>query len=307
MLRRRVSFSLLLPLLFTGLLGAAEAQDLAELSIKPIYVTTRIFQLRAQKGRYEAPTDQLFRYATAKLADEERWQTSFQKLYPGFEAALLQTVERRIFRVAKPATVKVGQDGTKELVILLSGANSPGDGLRPGTSVVPEIELRFFSPGSKPLSYTIQPLEVETGMTYFFLLPTFKLTARDYTQFVRPGAPEQPFANDDFYLLFAFSVELDKRAPAPRPLEEQQLQAAAQKKVQPELPAALRQSGLGGKVQVRVEIAPDGKVAKALTLNSSLPEMNRAVIAAVRQWEFALTLFKESKEPIGSTLTFELK
>ena len=135
-----------------------------------------------------------------------------------------------------------------------------------------------------------------------------KLNAKDYADFIRKGAPATAFAEQDHYFLFALSVDLTKPQQSARSLNEQEsstLLVGATKKPQPELSAALKQAGLGGRVQVRVEIAPDGKVVKAVTHNSTLPEMNREAVAAARQWEFSPALFAEDKNPISGLLTFE--
>src|SRR5262249_30234195 len=92
-----------------------------------------------------------------------------------------------------------------------------------------------------------------------------------------------------------------------RPLDEQQsaeLQQQAAKKIQPEIPAALRETGMSGYVRANVEISPEGKVISANVHFSTFPEMNAEVIAAARRWEFPATLFAEDKNPITGYLTF---
>ena len=294
---------------------AAFAQEKKEVDqaldpmLTPIYVTVRVFDLSAKTDSYQPFTDQVFRLKTSGLSDEEKWQGAFKKTYPELSAALLQTEARRVFRTAKPAIINFGQLGGRTLQVQLFGAQSPGDGTTPGTSLVTDIGLHFGNDNtSPPITFSMQPLEVETGMTYYFASARAKLNAKDYADFIRKGAPATAFAEQDHYFLFALSVDLTKPQQSARSLNEQEsstLLVGATKKPQPELSAALKQAGLGGRVQVRVEIAPDGKVVKAVTHNSTLPEMNREAVAAARQWEFSPALFAEDKNPISGLLTFE--
>ncbi len=275
--------------------------------LAPIYVTTRIFQLSAKKGSSEEVSDQVFRLKTAGLSDEDKWHTAFLKTYPGLTPALLQTSNLRVFRTSKPGIINFGQQGGRTLQIQIFAAQSPGDGTTPGTMLIPEIGLHSVN-SSTPLTLSMQPLEVETGMTYYFAAPRLKLTEQDYAEFIRKGTPATAFAADDHFIVFAFSIELNRPAQTARVFNEKEsaaLLTAAQKKVQPELTDTVKKAGLSGRVQVRVEIAPDGRVVKALTQSSTLPEMNRAAVAAARQWEFSPALFADSKEPISGLLTFE--
>ena len=275
----------------------------------PIYVTTRVFQLSAPHGKYQEVSDQVFRVSTASHTDEAKWMASLKKLYPECTPALLQTVQRNVFRTSKPVTLRLGQMGFSSIEILLNGAQSPGDGTTPGTTLIAEVN---FNQGDvhavKPLTQAIQPIEVQSGKTYFFAARSMKLSGEKYVGFLRKDAPAQRYADEDVMLVFAFSVELEKPTPAARYFGERDsvaLQNDAPKKVQPVLAPALKQAGLGGKVQVRVEIAPNGKVTNAITFASSFPEINEAVIAAARQWEFAPALFADNKQPINGLLTFE--
>ena len=275
----------------------------------PIYVTTRIFQLSAPRGQYPEVTDQLFRVTTASHNDETKWLASLKKLYPGFTPALLQTITRNVFRTSKPATLRLGQMDFSSIEVLLNGAQSPGDGGKPGTSLIAEVVLNQGNVQAvTPLTQSLHPIESESGKTYFFAARALKLSGENYVGFLRKGAPAARYANEDVILLCAFSVDLEKPAPSARYFGERDsiaLQNEAAKKVQPVMPTELKQAGLSGKVQVRVEIAPDGKVAKAITFVSSFPEMNEAVIAAARQWEFAPALFANNQQPINGLLTFE--
>jgi len=150
-------------------------------------------------------------------------------------------------------------------------------------------------------------MEVESGATYYFSAPNLKLNSTDYVGFVRPNAPAQRFDGADVYLVFAFSIDLDKTTKPPRLLDEQQsveLQNGAAKKIQPKIPDALQEAGMSGYVRANVEISPEGKVTSANIHYSTFPEMNAEVIAAARRWEFPTTLFAQDKNPITGYLTF---
>ncbi|MGE0132747.1 MAG: energy transducer TonB [Blastocatellales bacterium] len=286
-----------------------DGQDLSDLQLRPIYVTTRVFQIRAKRGSYEDLNGQVFKMKTSKLTEYENWMNAFKKTYPGFDAALLRTESNRVFRTSKPAVVSLSKrPDDRDIEILLYGAQSVGDGVTPGTNLIPEVSLHFGNRRvMKPVTYVIQPLEVESGTTYFFTAPNLKLSSTDYVRFVRPNARAEQLDGNDIYLIFAFSVDLDKTARPARFLDERQsveLQNGAAKKIQPEVPATLREPGMGGFIRVRVEISPEGKVTGANIHNSTFPEMNAEVIAATRQWEFPATLFAENKNPITGFLTF---
>lgn len=283
-----------------------ESQDISQLRLRPIYVTTRIFQLKARRGGYEDLSGQVFKMKTSRLTEYEDWINAFRKTYPGLEAALLRTESNRVFRTSKPTVVPLSKRAdSRELEILLYGAQSYGDGVTPGTSLIPEVSLRIGQ--SKPVTYAIQPLEIESGTTYFFAALNLKMSSTDYVRFIRPNAPAEQFDGNDIYLIFAFSVDLDKTTQPARYFDERQsveLQNGAAKKIQPEISGALRDAGLGGFIRVRIEISTEGKVTGANIHNSNFPEMNAAVIAAARQWEFPTTLFAENKNPITGFLTF---
>jgi TonB family protein len=285
--------------------------DKAEIPLTPIYASTRIFQVSAPKGSFKDITDQIFRLKTAGLVDEEKWLNALKKVYPEFTPALLQTDTRRVFRTSRPGIITFGQESSRALQVQLFGAQSAGDGNTPGTTLVTEIGLYFGAERiARPITYAIHPLEIESGMTYFFAVPGLRLSGKDYTDFIRKSAPPAVFNAVDTFFVFAFSVELTTPVQTARLLNEQEsatLLNEASKKVQPEMPATLKRAGLSGRVQVRVEITPDGKVSRALTHSSTFPEMNREAVAAARQWEFSPKLFADDKKPISGLLTFEFK
>ena len=188
-----------------------------EIGAKPIYVTTRVFQVKAKQGSYEELNNQVFRMKTASLDQHEKWVRAFGKTYPGFETALLRTEEKKVFRSAKPTTLTlVKQQDGRAIEVQIFGAQSPGDGVKPGTSLIPEVALHFGNDRVlKPVTYAIQPMEVDGGMTYYFATNQMKLNAADYVKFVRPNTPIEAFDGADTYLVFAFSVELEKSARSP--------------------------------------------------------------------------------------------
>lgn len=308
--RTVVLFVLLGVFALTGLAQAADQaanQAIDSISITPIYVTARIFQLSAPRGQYQEPSDQVFRVSTANYTDETKWIASLKKTYPGFTPALLTTAVQRVYRTSKPQIVKVGQMGTSSLDLLLNGAQSAGENDKPGTTLIAEINLSQGGTAT-PVTHALQPMEVESGKTYFFAMRTLKLSGDSYVKMLQRWAPASHYAKEDIILLFAFSVELEKPAVTSRYFGDRDsvaLQRDATKKVQPVMPTSLQQIGLRGKVQVRVEIAPTGKITNAITQTSSFPEMNEAVITAARQWEFAPTLFAQNPQPINGLLTFD--
>src|SRR5262245_13322944 len=268
--------------------------------LKPIYVTARIFQAKAKRGSYDDLSNQVFKMKTASLAEHDKWIKAFGKTYPGLEVSLLRTEEKRVFRTSKPTTLSLAkQPDGRAIEVQLLGAQSPGDGTTPGTSLVPEVMLHFGNNlASKPITYAIQPMEVESGMTYYFASTNMKLTSTDDVQYVRPNALPEKFDGNDFYLIFGFAVDLEKPAQPVRYYDERQsyeLQEKAAKKVQPEVPAAFRDAGMGGAVRVRIEISPDGKVTAANVHGSTFPEMNLDAVTAARQWEFPVELFAQDK------------
>jgi TonB family protein len=316
MLYRSLSHQLLIACL--TLLSALPFSTLAQTKddaavidpMAPIWVTVRIFQLTAPQGKYQPPTDQVFRVPNESHSDEARWMTSLKKTYPDFTPSVLHTSLQRIFRTSKSARVRFGQLALNSLEVVLNGAQSPGENGKPGTTLVTEINFNESDAReAKPITHTIQPIEVESGKTYFFASRSLKLSGEKYTGFVRQNAPGKVFTNEDAFFVFAFAVDLDKRPANVQYFTERTsiaLQNDATKKVQPTLPAALQQNGLTGKITVNVEITPDGKVAKAITHTSNYPEANEYVVAAARQWEFPTTLFAQKKLPISGLLTFEI-
>lgn len=296
-------------LIFTAAIAAGQgSQTSEEISRKPIYITARIFQLKTKRGSAGELTDQVFKMRTASLSEDEKWISALKKSYPNLEIALLRTESRRIFRTSKPGIISlVRQPDGRDIQVTLNGAQSPGDGVTPGTSLISEIGLHFGNDLAKPpVTFAIQPMEVENGMSYFFAAANLKMNAADYVKFIRPSVPVEVFDGQGFFLVFAFSVDLDQNPQSPRFLDERQsvqLQDSATKKAQPEIAAGVREAGLGGFIRVRLDISA-GKVTNAGIHFSSFPEINNEALAAARQWEFPDNLFAEDKRPVTGFLTF---
>lgn len=313
----RVSILLVAVLMMSAAFSTVTAQEkskqadhsLENLATRPIHVTTRTFQMTVKRGSYDDVNDQVFRLSTSSLSNYDQWTSTFKKLYPEFEIDLLRSDYRKVFRTSKPAIISlVKQKDGRDIEIQLFGAQSYGDGITPGTTLVPEIALHFSDERTnKPLGFSINPLEVESGKTYFFAVRNLKMRSTDFVNFVRPSAPVESFDGSDIYLLFAFSVDLDTTTTPARLIDERQsveLQERATKKVLPEMPAALRGAGLGGNARVRVEISPEGKVSNADVSYSTFPEINKVAVEAARQWEFPKSLFETDKTPITCFITF---
>lgn len=288
---------------------AQENQSTDDIHLKPIYVTARIFQIKAKRGSYDDLSNQIFRMKTSSLAEHEKWIKAFAKTYPGMEVSLLRTDPKRVFRTSKPTVLSLSkQPDGRAIEVQLLGAQSPGDGITPGTSLISEVALHFGNDlAKKPVTYAVQPMEIESGMTYFFASTNLKLSSVDYIKYVRPNAPPEKFDGNDIFLIFAFSVDLDKQPQPARYFDERQsieLQEKATKKTEPIVPATLREAGLGGVVRVQIEISTEGKVSAANVYGSTFPEMNLEAMAAARQWEFPAELFAQDKNPITGFLTF---
>jgi TonB family protein len=284
----------------------AAPQDGQEVQHGPVYVTARVFQARAKKAEKPDVSNQVFRLRTAQLTDDEKWLTGIQKAYPDFEIGLLQTHQLRVFRSPRPAAVVFGNQAERNLELLVAAAQSPGDGVTPGLSLIPQVEYHFGDDRRfKPISLALQPIEAEAGMTYFFATTDCLREPRYYLPFLRPDLTEEALKSDDFFFVFALSVETSKPAVTARLLDAPQSaawQASATKKVPPELPAAWLKAA--ATVRVRVEVTPDGRVAQANIVNSTLPEANRAVLAAARQWEFPTAPTASNQQPVSALLTF---
>jgi protein TonB len=78
------------------------------------------------------------------------------------------------------------------------------------------------------------------------------------------------------------------------------------KNVLPEYPAAAKSAGVQGVVIIEAVIGADGKVADAKVLRS-VPQLDAAAVAAVKQWEFTPTLLNGKAVPVVMTVTVNFK
>src|SRR5262249_29254620 len=83
------------------------SHEIHELQIKPIPGTTGVFQTKAKEGSYEDWRGQVFKMKTARLTEYENWLNAFKKTDPGFDAALLRTDSKRVFRTARPTIISL--------------------------------------------------------------------------------------------------------------------------------------------------------------------------------------------------------
>lgn len=290
----------------------APAEQVTDFATRPIFLNVNLFQLEVDATSDPELTDQIFKMKTASLQEHEKWIRTFGKTYPGHPVSLLKLESRRVFRTSKPSLVSLTRqvDG-RSMVLEINGAQSPGDGVTPGTSLVTILNLQFGNDQLvKPVTYSITPMEVEHGMTYFYLVKQLRLSGLDYVRFLRPNEAAENFATKNYYLIIAISVDLDQTPIPPRYFDERQsasLQEQAAKKVELTVPEPVAKSGLSGLIRVRVDVAPDGKVSRANIAYSTLPEANQEAIAAARQWEFPVTLFASDQNPITTFITFNVQ
>jgi len=286
-----------------------ESEETRDFSTRPIFVNLYVFQVETDATQEIDLTDQIFRMRSSSLSDHERWMRAFSKVYPGTEISLLKQETRRVYRTSKAVTIPVSRQVEGRTITLeLNGAQSPGDGVVPGTSLVSILNLQFGNDvQAKPISYGIIPIEVEHGMTYFYLAKQMALRGQDYIRFMRPQESSDQFLNKAFYLLFGLAVDLDATENPARLIDERQsvrFQEGASKKVDLTLPETIEKRGLSGLIRVRVEIGPTGTISRADVAYSTLPEANLAAMQAARQWEFPTTLFATDPTPITAYLTF---
>jgi len=262
--------------------------------------------MRAKQGSYKDVTDQLFKLRTSSFTDEERIIANFAKVFPGFDFALLNSARLKVNRTSKGTTLNLGKSQNRSIDVIHYGANSPGVGNKPGTSLILEVNLTIGRP--EAISYGMQTVEAEDGITYFFSPTKLKFAPADYSTFLRPGIPAKTFEGYDRFIVIATSVDLTEKKVMTRNLDAKQsldLQGAATKKVMPELLPQVRADGLKGKVTAQVEVGPEGRVTHALIENSTLPEMNAAVVTAIRQWEFPSRVSEADKRPLRASLVFD--
>ena len=218
--------------------GESQAQRKTEPDVfgRPFDVTTRIYEMKAKQGSYKDVTDQLFKLRTSSFTDEERIISNFAKVFPGFDFALLNSARLKVNRTSKGTTLNLGKNQNRSMDIVHYGANSPGVGNKPGTSLIVEVNLTVGRP--EAISYGMQTVEAEDGLTYFFSPTKLKFAPADYSTFLRPGIPAKTFEGYDRFIVIATSVDLTEKKVMTRNLDAKQsldLQGAATKKVMPEL------------------------------------------------------------------------
>jgi TonB family protein len=290
---------------------APEPPEVTDFGSRPIFLNVNVFQLEVDAASDPDVTDQVFRMKSGGLQDHERWMRAFSKTYPGQKVSVLKLETRKAFRTAKPTIVQISrQNDGRAMILELNAAQSPGDGVTPGTSLVAILNLQFGNDQAiKPVTYSITPLEVEHGMTYFYLIRQVRLNSTEYVRFLRPNEQPEKFANKNFYLIVSISVELDQAVTPPRYYDERQslkLQEEATRKVPLALSAEKLNSGLKGMVRVKVDVGADGKVTRANVVYSTIPEANEEAIAAARQWEFPASLFESDKNPVTCFISFNV-
>lgn len=78
------------------------------------------------------------------------------------------------------------------------------------------------------------------------------------------------------------------------------------KNVVPEYPPVAKSARVGGLVQIQATIGPDGKVRDA-EVTKSVPLLDQAALAAVRQWEYRPTRVKGVAVPVIVNVAVEFK
>jgi TonB family protein len=73
--------------------------------------------------------------------------------------------------------------------------------------------------------------------------------------------------------------------------------------VYPDYPEDLRKKARAGRVALRLEVLPDGKVKTATVTSSQVPELNAATVEAAKKWTFKLPP-RARPAPVVITLTF---
>ncbi len=286
----------------------AWAQDDDQME-QPVYLTARLFEVRVPRSR-EPLTNQVFRLRNAAQTDDEKWLSNIKKAYPdATDAALLRTAQFRLFRRPRPGVIVIGDARLPHIEVHFSVAQ----GLRDDDTIntVALSEVNFYA-GAKsnnpiPLSMASHGFEVEPGLTYFYTADGIKLKPETYTAYFRDGNAAAADGSFDPYLVVVLSCEAAKHVPLSfDETTSAALQIKASKKAEPRWPDVVKQRGLFGKVQVRVELNAEGKVAAANVWSSSLPEGNLAALEAARQWEFPSAALAGINAPASALLTFAI-
>ncbi|MBS1808888.1 MAG: energy transducer TonB [Acidobacteria bacterium] len=300
----RILFFFVLAFLFAAAPAWAQEEDL-----KPTYVTARLFVVRTQRNQ-EPLTNQLFRLRTAAQTDDEKWLSNMQKAYPAASGvALLRTQQLRLFMIPKPGILMVGDPMRPHLEFQFLIAQGLRDDDSINTTAI--IDANFYG-GPKaahpvPMSMANNGFEIAPGMSYFFTTDGLRLKHDVYTVYFRDRSFAPILEQYDHYLVLSLTVDADKpSAWSFDATKSAELQSKASKKVEPVWSDEVKNNKFFGKVQVRVEIGADGKVANANIWESSLPEGNLQALAAARQWEFPTTELAGINSPASALLTFAI-
>lgn len=299
---RRLLFFLALALFIT----TAYAQDE---ELKPTYVTARLFVARVPRNQVTL-TDQLFRLRSATQADDEKWLSNLKKAYPNaIDFALLRTQQLRLFMTPKPGILMVGDPGQPhiEFQFLLAQGLRQDDSIN--TTAITEVNF-YSGPKSAhpvPMAMANNGFEVDSGMTYLFTTDGLRIRHDLYTVYFRERSYAPILEQYDHYLIVSLSVEPDKHpAWTIDPAKAAEFQNKASKKVDAQWSDDVTKNRYFGKVQVRVEVGADGKVANANVWQSSMPEGNLQALAAARQWEFPASELTGINPPASALLTFAI-
>jgi protein TonB len=137
-----------------------------------------------------------------------------------------------------------------------------------------------------------------------------------------PARPSIPVASDDEDIpedetlddsIFEFDSPQDL-APPPPPEEEEEVvpffkvskKPEVIKKVQPEYPDLARRAGIEGKVVCKIVVGKDGLV-KSATVIKSIPMLDDAALAAVKQWVFSPGEQRDRKVQVNMTVPIDFR
>lgn len=285
--------------------GSAFAQE--DDPLKPHYLTARVFVVLVPRDK-DSLTDQVFRLRTAAQTDDEKWVSNIKKAYPeAVHCALLRTQQLRQLMIPKPGILMVGDPNQPHLEVQFLLAQ----GLRDDDSInmTAITDVNYYA-GSKavqpvPMSMSNHSFEANPEFTYFFTADGLKLKTDMYTVYFRERSYSSVLDQFNHFLVVALSVEPQRHPPLTfDATKSATLQSKAAKKVEPQWPDDVTKFGFFGRVVVKVEIDAEGKVTKANTWESTLPEGNLYAVAAAKQWEFPKSELAGINAPASALLTF---
>jgi protein TonB len=137
-----------------------------------------------------------------------------------------------------------------------------------------------------------------------------------------PARPSIPVASDDEDIpedetlddsIFEFDSPQDLAPPPPLVEEEEVVpffkvskKPEVIKKVQPEYPDLARRAGIEGKVVCKIVVGKDGLV-KSATVIKSIPMLDDAALAAVKQWVFSPGEQRDRKVQVNMTVPIDFR